>query len=60
MFKASSLSHIHRTLLKRTDKVAGPEGLAVISLQKADSLLVLISVRKAKKDSCDVMSEGFG
>jgi hypothetical protein len=30
----------YNTLLKRTDKGAGPSGLAVISLQKVDSLLV--------------------
>jgi hypothetical protein len=27
MFKANSISHIHGTLLKRTDNGAGPEGL---------------------------------
>jgi hypothetical protein len=30
---------MHRTLLKRTDKGAGPSGREVISLQKVDSLL---------------------
>jgi hypothetical protein len=32
----------------------------VISLQKVDSLLVLVNAREAKKVSCDEMPEGFG
>ena len=34
---------------KRTDKVAGPSGLEVISLQKVNSLIVLVKRREAKK-----------
>jgi len=34
---------------KNCDKVAGPSGLAVISLQKEDSLLVLASLGEAKR-----------
>ncbi len=35
-------------LLKRTDKGAGPSGLAVISLQKEDSLLTFETTEKLK------------
>jgi hypothetical protein len=40
-FEAISSRYVsqHRNLLKRTDNGAGPSGLAVISLQKEDSLL---------------------
>jgi hypothetical protein len=41
---ASPFVIMHRILLKRTDKEAGPSGLAVISLQKVDSLLVFLNV----------------
>ena len=38
-------------LLKRTNNGAGPSGLAVISLQKVDSLIVLVKTRGSKKVS---------
>ena len=37
----------------------GPEGLAVISLQKVDSLIVLVNTGGAKKVSA-MLQEGFG
>jgi len=48
-----------RTLLKRTDKEAGPSGREVTSLLKMDSLLVLVNVREAKKAlQCKTESSG--
>ena len=49
MYIANFYLDLRRTLLKRTNNGAGPSGLAVISLQKVDSLLVLDNVREAKK-----------
>jgi hypothetical protein len=40
-----------------SNNIAGPSGLAVISLQKVDSLLVFVNAREAKKVSSDVMTE---
>jgi uncharacterized circularly permuted ATP-grasp superfamily protein len=37
-----------KTPSKRTDNGAGPSGLAVISLQKGDSLLALANGRQVK------------
>jgi hypothetical protein len=44
----------------RGDVMAGPSRREVISLQKADSLLVLEGGWEAKKVSCDVTPDGFG
>jgi hypothetical protein len=40
--------------------LAGLSGLAMISLQKVDSLLVFLDVWEAKKVSYDVMLERLG
>ena len=37
----------------------GPSGLAVISLQKVDSLIALVDVREAKKVSANGQPSGF-
>ena len=38
------MQYLARTLLKRTDRREGPLGLAVISLQKVDSLLFFLNM----------------
>ena len=52
MFKANSLSHIHGTLLKRTDKGAGPgesgkktfkiEAQCILKIQKGSVLNLML------------------
>ena len=44
---------------KRTDKRAGPSGCEVISLQKVDSLLVLVNAREAKRFLLTVNPQGL-
>jgi hypothetical protein len=41
-------------------RFTSPSGLAVISLQKVDSLLIYLEYHGQLKAFCDVIPEGFG
>jgi hypothetical protein len=56
-FYNDSLSFKHCEIRMKIN--AGPSGLAVISLQKAEYLIVSLMSREAKKDFCNVLRKGL-